>query len=203
MWGVPPVQLLPRGHCSHVDGLLRELHHLRAKLHQWVECHDRPGEHPVWFSHHVRRPVSTQHTNSPHVMKEKRAHLLSHAVLINYPVFFKEDLNRSHVAKQIIDQTGLRRVSSVVHLYALDTSCYSSVSGLCLHQWETLLCKFSFRPQHWCIDSLCAGQLSEKELNVPLKPNYATSWCFKIWKTSPQRRYVLNQHLSFKGQGMV
>lgn len=57
MRGVTPVQLLPRGHCCHMDGLLWELHHLRAKLRQWVECYDRPGDHPAWLTHHVRRPV--------------------------------------------------------------------------------------------------------------------------------------------------
>lgn len=45
MRGVPPLQLLPRGHRSHVDGLLRELRHLGAELRQRVERHDRPGEH--------------------------------------------------------------------------------------------------------------------------------------------------------------
>jgi len=40
-----------------MDGLLWELHHLWAKLHQWVECYDWSGDHPVWFSQHVRRPV--------------------------------------------------------------------------------------------------------------------------------------------------
>lgn len=57
MRSITPVQLFPRRHCSHVDGLLWEPHHLGAKLHQWVECYDRSGDHPVWFSQHVCRQV--------------------------------------------------------------------------------------------------------------------------------------------------
>lgn len=57
MRGFPPLQLLPWGHRSHVDGLLRELRHLGAELRQRVERHDRPGEHTARLAHHVCGPV--------------------------------------------------------------------------------------------------------------------------------------------------
>lgn len=43
MWGVTKVQLLPRWHGAHVDGVLWELYRLWTELHQRVECHAGPG----------------------------------------------------------------------------------------------------------------------------------------------------------------
>ena len=56
--GVAPVQLLPRWHRSHMDGLLRELRHLGAELRQRVERYDRPGDDQARLAHHVCWPVS-------------------------------------------------------------------------------------------------------------------------------------------------
>lgn len=66
MWGVTQVQLLPRGHRSHLDGLLWELHQLGAELRQRVEHHDRPGDDPARLAHHVRRQVRTRRWQRTH-----------------------------------------------------------------------------------------------------------------------------------------
>lgn len=132
MRGVPPVELLPRGHCSYMDGFLWELHHLRTKLHQWVERNDRPGDHPVRFPQHVCRRV------------------------------------RSHKPPAFTLTKGFKFNCSFVFIfYKLS---------------YVLFCYL--------------GRLSEKELSVLSSPNFVTSWCFKIWRTSHQRRFVPDLRLN-------
>lgn len=170
MRGVPPLQLLPRGHRPHVDGLLRELHHLGAELCQRVERHDRPGDHAARLTHHVCRPVRPS------------APCMSAACAGSRRGSNRRDPWSHQFSRGQTEQLLLL--------------CLHPQSGF-LMRWHQLISLCWHQSSADAFDSLCAGRRSGREQSVWSKPSCATSWRSRTWRTSPPRRYVSHRLIWF------